>query len=118
MGNKVLITIHADHVAPRFDLATEVLIVSVGSDGNLEDQRTIVLPQSSPEDLCNLILAENVGYVFCGGIEEEYYQYLIWKKVNVIDSMMGPYGPVLERIAQGGLHQDPRFPRNPGGLQQ
>jgi hypothetical protein len=116
MTDKVLITIHEDSVAPRFDLAAEALIVAVGSGGELEGRRTMLLPQPSAEALCDLILAEGVGYVVCGGIEEEYYQYLTWKKVHVFDSIMGPYARVLQSLEQGGLHQNSTRFHIPGGL--
>lgn len=106
MGRKILITISEDHVAPRFDLATEVLVLSLDSEGNIQDRRTMVLPQASPEDLCHLILTEGAGIVICGGIEEEYYQYLQWKKVKVMDSVMGPYTGALDKLAHGPLGQE------------
>jgi hypothetical protein len=41
--------------------------------------------------------------VICGGIEEEYYQYLTWKRVKVLDSVIGDSGEALERLAAGRL---------------
>jgi len=98
---KILITIWRDVVAPRFDLASEVLIATIESDHTVTDQKTLILPSVSPEDLCHLILSEGVGTVICNGIEKEYYEYLNWKKVRVIDSVMGPYENVLQRSASG-----------------
>ena len=96
MNNKILITIWRNDVAPRFDLTTEVLIVSLNSKGGVDHRRTVVLPKVSAEDLCHLIITEGISLVICGGIEEEYYQYLTWKKVRVIDSMIGPYERALD----------------------
>jgi hypothetical protein len=28
--------------------------------------------------------------VICGGIEEAHFQYLVWKKIEVIDRVIGP----------------------------
>jgi hypothetical protein len=28
--------------------------------------------------------------VICGGIEESHFQYLVWKKIEVIDRVIGP----------------------------
>ncbi len=103
MGNKTLICLYGDDIAPRFDLTTEVLIVSFGADGGIEEERNLVLPQASPEKLCHMILTEDVKTVVCGGIEEEYFQYLTWKRVRVLDSVIGPHGRVLERLASGSL---------------
>ncbi len=46
-------------------------------------------------------MTEKVDTVVCCAIEEEYYQYLIWKKVKVIESVMGPSSRILERLAKG-----------------
>ena len=100
---KVLITIRENDVAPRFDLATEVLIASPGAGGAIEEQRTIVLPGASAEDLCRLVISEGVRAVICGGIEEEYLNYLDWKNVRVIDSVIGPWERALALLGEGRL---------------
>jgi hypothetical protein len=103
MNEKLLITIWRDQVAPRFDLTTEVLIATVDSTGEVLHSKTVVLPTVSAEDLCHLILTEAITTVICGGIEEEYFQYLTWKKVKVIDSVIGQYDLVLEYARAGRL---------------
>ncbi len=103
MSQKILITLWESDVAPRFDLATEVLISSLGEDGSVAQNRTIVLAHASAEDLCHLILTEEVNVVICGGIEQEFFEYLTWKKVRVLDSVMGPWERALERFRAGQL---------------
>jgi predicted Fe-Mo cluster-binding NifX family protein len=103
MAQKILITINENDVAPRFDLATEVLISLLGDDGSIVENRTMVLARESAEYLCQLILAEEVNVVICGGIEEEFFDYLTWKKVRVLDSVMGPWERALERFRSGDL---------------
>ncbi|MBI4961829.1 MAG: dinitrogenase iron-molybdenum cofactor biosynthesis protein [Desulfomonile tiedjei] len=100
---KLLIPLLGDDVAPRFDLAPEALIAVIHSESGLIEDRTIILPEASAESLCHLILAEKVDTVVCCGIEDEYYQYLIWKKLKVIDSVMGPYVRVLDKAMKGTL---------------
>ena len=102
-AQKVLITLHGNDVASRFDLATEVLIASLDSDGKVVEEKTMVLPQASAEKLCHLILTEEIQVVICGGVEEEYHQYLTWKRVTVMDSIIGPYQRVLARLGEGSL---------------
>jgi predicted Fe-Mo cluster-binding NifX family protein len=105
-GNvKVLITLYNNDVAPRFDLATEVLIVGVDANGATTEEKNIVLPQASAEALCQLILAEGVHTVVCGGIEDEYYQYLTWKKIKVLDSVIASRHRVLALIGEGTLKE-------------
>jgi predicted Fe-Mo cluster-binding NifX family protein len=101
MNQKLLITIWRDQVAARFDLTSEVLVATVDSTGELLQRKTVVLPTVSAEDLCHMILTEGINTVICGGIEEEYFQYLTWKNVEVIDSVIGPYDRALE-FARGG----------------
>lgn len=100
---KVLICLHGSDVTPRFDLTTEVLIASIAGDGAVRDERTLVLPQASAEKLCHIILTEAVQTIICGGIEDEYYQYLIWKRIDVIDSVIGRCDQVLDRFREGTL---------------
>jgi predicted Fe-Mo cluster-binding NifX family protein len=103
MNQKLLITIWRDQVAPRFDLTSEVLVATVDSSGEVLNARTVVLPTVSAENLCHMILTEGITAVICGGIEEEYFQYLTWKKVTVIDSVIGPYNLALEFAKDGRL---------------
>ena len=103
MNEKLLITIWRDQVAPRFDLTSEVLVATVDSAGEVLQSKTVVLPTVSAEDLCHLILTEEITTVICGGIEEEYFQYLIWKKVKVVDSVIAPYDLALELARAGRL---------------
>lgn len=100
---KILVSLDGNDVAPRFDLSTEVLVATVTDAGEVVDGKTLVLPAASPEKLCHLILSEEPGTVVCGGIEEEHYQYLAWKKIEVLDSVMGPVDRLLERYAKGEL---------------
>lgn len=103
MATKVLICLHGNEVTPRFDLATEVLIAFIGDDRKVQGERVVVLPQASAEMLCHMVLTESIQVVICGGIEEEYYQYLTWKRVNVLDSVIGDYQEALARLAEGRL---------------
>ncbi len=95
---KVLITLYGDQVAPRFDLATEVQILQLADDGRLMEEKTVVLPRASAEQLCHLVLVEKIRAVICGGIEDEYYKYLTWKNVRVFDSVIGSCKAAVKRF--------------------
>ena len=88
MIKKVLIPISGDDVAPRFDLATEVLIFMISKAHQIEEERTVVLPGPSAEKLCHLILTENIHILICGAIEDEFYQFLRWKKITIFDAII------------------------------
>jgi predicted Fe-Mo cluster-binding NifX family protein len=100
---RLLIPLKGDEIAPRFDLAPEVMIVSVTDDGEISEHRLMVMAHASPESLCELILKEKVDVIVCCGIEEEFFQYLTWKKVKVIDSVVGNCENIIESFRLGSL---------------
>lgn len=113
-STKVLIPLLGDDVAPRFDLAPEAVIAVLRPDGLIAEERTIILSEASAEALCHLILTEKVETVVCCGIEEQYYQYLTWKKVKVIDSVMGSYAKVFEKLKKRTLREGDILLERPG----
>jgi hypothetical protein len=100
---KVLIVLDGNDIAARFDLSLELLIVSLGKGRKPARKRDLVLARPSVEDLCRVVSAENVHAVICGGIEKEYLQYLEWKDVEVIHSVIGPAEVALRRFRKGSL---------------
>ncbi|MCP4604188.1 MAG: dinitrogenase iron-molybdenum cofactor biosynthesis protein [Proteobacteria bacterium] len=104
MIERILIPLYGDDVAPRFDMATDVMIATFGPGNELLEKRTVVLQHASPDKLCQLILTGNINAVICGGIEEEYFQYLTWKKIRIIDSVIGEAGQALELLRKDNLH--------------
>ncbi len=87
---KILITLQNNDIAPRFDLTTEVLIARITRGKISGAPRTILLPGPSSDELCSLAIKEEVSLIICGGIEDAHFQYLIWKKIEVIDQIIGP----------------------------
>lgn len=113
---KILITVQGDFVAQRFDLAAEVIIVTAES-GQLSDKpRTIIMERPSPEDLCNMIMEENITLVICGGIEDRHYQFLTWKKIRVIDFVIGDHHSILKKAIAGELNPGDLLPLTRGDL--
>jgi len=101
--SRVLLALEGNDIAPRFDLAPEVLVLSSGEDGQPGESKDLVLARPSAETLCHVVAAENIETVVCGGIEDEYLQYLEWKKVRVIHSVIGNAESVLEHLRDGTL---------------
>ncbi len=95
--------IDGEEIAPRFDLATEAWLGQIDGQGNLFEENILVLPQASAEDLCQLILNEGVNVLICGGIENEFYEYLNWKKITVYDSVISSYSQALNAFIDGRL---------------
>ena len=100
---KILITIERDEVAPRFDLTSEILISEVVDKKVIGAPRIILLPGTSGEDICGLASKENISLLICGGIEETHYQYLRWKKIKVVDRVIGPYEQALGLVLTNEL---------------
>ena len=101
---KILIPLYEDDIAPRFDLATEALIVTgLDHPGSIR-KKMVVLPCASAEKLCQLIISEGVRTVVCSAIEDDYYQYLTWKKIDVLDSVIGSSQAAIDRLVAGNLN--------------
>lgn len=77
-------------IAPRFDLATEVLIARIVGGKISGEPRIILLPGPSSDELCSLAIKGEVSLIICGGIEDTHFKYLLWKKIKVIDRIIGP----------------------------
>ena len=103
MERRVLITVARDEIAPRFDLATEALLLNISENGEVLQRKTFLLAHASGDELCDLALSRDIGTIVCGGIEDEYYHYLRWKRIDVVDSVMGPLERVVASLAAGRL---------------
>lgn len=101
---KTLFTLSGDFISSRFDQTQEVLVTTEKNGSLAEEPKTIILDKTSAEDLCNFIIMEEVSCLICGGIEEKHYKYLQWKKITVIDSIIGPYQQALELHLQKQLN--------------
>jgi predicted Fe-Mo cluster-binding NifX family protein len=103
MIRKVLIPLSEEEVAPRFDLAAEVLLADLDEDGRILQEKVLILPEPSAERLCHMVMTERAHTVICGGIEEEVFDYLTWKGITVIDNVIGLGAVVLLRYAASRL---------------
>lgn len=103
MPEKILIPLYGQEVAPRFDLASEAVIISLNAEEQNRREKLVVLPRVSAEKLCHMILTEAIDTVICGGIEEEYYQYLTWKRIAVYDSVIGQWQDALRKLLEDWL---------------
>jgi len=50
-------------------------------------------------------MTEQVHTILCGGIDQEVYDYLTWKKVEVIDDLIGVGARVLQCYLSGQLQR-------------
>lgn len=100
-----MIPIQGNFVAPRFDLATEILIARYEDGALLGEPKTIIMERPSDEGLCQMIVAEHITAIVCDGIEELHYNFLIWKKVHVLDGIIGDWQTALKKKLDGTLQQ-------------
>jgi len=105
-----MISTRGDFVSPRFDLSSEVTIATCYDQQLMEEPRTLILSEISAEILCDLALKENVAIIICGGIQEEHYQFLTWKKITVIDAVVGPYADALRLAMENQLQSGTILP--------
>ncbi len=112
MDRRVLITIAKDEIAPRFDLSTEALLLNITESGEIVMRKSFLLAHASGDELCDLALSRDIGTIVCGAIEDEYYHYLRWKRIEVIDFVAGPLDDVLARLTANSLRSgDILYPR-------
>jgi predicted Fe-Mo cluster-binding NifX family protein len=102
---RVLVTLRDEYVSPRFDLATEVLLVDLAEDGEELTRRLVVLQEASAESLCQFVISNGIDELICGAIEEEFHQYLTWKKVRVLDSVVAEWETALAAHREGSLSE-------------
>jgi len=100
---KILITIEKNEVAPRFDQASEIFIIKIEGETIKGEPRIMLLPGTSGEDICGLAIKEDISLVVCGGIEDAHFQYLKWKKIKVIDGVIGPYEQAVHFVIKNKL---------------
>lgn len=95
--HKVAIPIFGEEIVPRFDLTTEVVILTTGKSWEIEEKKIIVLPRSSSDELCHTLLAQEINTLICCAIEDEYYEFLKWKKIAVFDGVSGAWLQAFNR---------------------
>jgi len=93
---KLMLPLQGDFVAQRFDLATEIIIVRFEHGQTVGETRTIIMERPSEEELCQMVVESNITDVVCGGIEELHYNFLVWKKVKIIDGVIGNWRAALQ----------------------
>ena len=102
----ILIPLMDNELSPRFDLAPEILIISITREtsamGTLSE-RIVNLETPSAEAMYRLVMAENIQTIICAGMESEVYEFLKRKGVKVVDNVCGPVDPILEAYLAGRL---------------
>ena len=103
---KILIPLIDNELAPRFDIALEVLIVSVTRETSAMgkiNERIVILDTPSGEAMYRMVMSENIKTIICAGMENEIFEFLQRKRITIIDNVCGPVDAVLEAYLMGTL---------------
>lgn len=103
VSRKVMITAHGDLVASRFDLCSEIVIVELEGAEISGEPRIMLLSAASGDEICGMAIKESISALITGAIEEEHYEYLCWKKILVLDRVVGGVEESLMALAEGRL---------------
>jgi predicted Fe-Mo cluster-binding NifX family protein len=104
---KIGITYHLGHVSPVFDVARNLLVVSI-KDEQAKGRDEMTLQAADPFLRAQELKDLGVDAVICGAISRPYEAALSTKGIKVIGSICGPLEEVLWAYLDGTL-EDRRF---------
>jgi predicted Fe-Mo cluster-binding NifX family protein len=104
---KIGITHHLGHVSPVFDVARNLLSVSI-KDGQAEGREEVTLQTTDPFLRAQELRSLGMDVVVCGAISRPYETALSTKGIKVIGSICGPLEEVLWAFLNGTL-EDAKF---------
>lgn len=99
---KVGITNYLGYVSPVFDVARNLLFVSI-RDGQGQIRQEVTLETADPFLRAQKIEDLGVNVVVCGAISRPYEMALSHKGIKVISSVCGPIEDVLSAFLNGTL---------------
>lgn len=101
------ITHYLGHVSPVFDVARNLLVVSL-RDGQVQDREDIILDATDPFLRAQEVKNVGVDTLVCGAISQPYERALSAKGIKVIGFVCGAVDEVLPALLKGHL-KDPKF---------
>lgn len=104
---KIGIPHHLGYVSPVFDVARNILAVSV-RDGQEQEREEVALEGVDPFLRAQELKSFGIDIVVCGAISRPYEMALLAKSIEVIHAVCGPLEEVLSAILQKTL-EDSRF---------
>jgi predicted Fe-Mo cluster-binding NifX family protein len=107
MISKIAIPHHLGYVSPVFDVARNILTVSV-RDGQGQEREEVALETVDPFLRAQQMKNLGIDVVVCGTISQPYEMALLAKGIEVRHSVCGPLEEVLSAVLQGTLYE-PRF---------
>ena len=99
---RVAIPTFRSQISPRFDCASELLVVEV-QDGEIARREERSLQNVPPFARANYLRAQGVQVVLCGGLRRRDFHELAASGIEVIAGLFGEVEPILEAYLQGQL---------------
>ncbi len=99
---KVAIPQFGSRVSPRFDFASEVLIVTI-KDGNVIDRQQHSLINLNTIRRSILLREQGVDVLICGAISDFAVRFLLGNGIQVISMVVGETEEAIKRIIDGTL---------------
>jgi predicted Fe-Mo cluster-binding NifX family protein len=91
-----------DRIAPRYDRAEKMLLVTSHSPDGLE-REIVPVRRMKPQEVCSMLLERNVDTLICGGVTAECRARLELSKVRILDNVIGSAEGVITVYLDGTL---------------
>jgi len=98
----VAIPIYEDIVSPRFDIATELLIMT-SENSKIQSEKRISIQGFHPLQILKAIIEEKINVVLCGGVNGFCLRFLGCNGIDVIPGLVGEVEAIKDGYLKGGL---------------
>ena len=104
----IAVPIYGERVMPRFGLTCEMIIASV-ANGNIASDKRLTITAEMFATLPEILSAEQVSVVICGGMHPRFQQIFECQQIQVIWGVIGEWRSVIRAYLDGTLQTDPTF---------
>jgi predicted Fe-Mo cluster-binding NifX family protein len=104
----VAIPIYEDTVSPRFDLATELLIMTL-ENSKVQSEKRISIQGLYPLHILKTIIEEKINVVLCGAVNGFCLRFLGCNGIEVIPGLVGKIDAIKDGYLKGELQPEMFF---------
>ncbi|MBW2078757.1 MAG: hypothetical protein JRI71_14670 [Deltaproteobacteria bacterium] len=94
---KIAVPLLKDRVSPHFGASSTVLLVETNGT-TICREATWELPGGSPLDMARRLADLGVEEIVCGGIQHSYKEWLIRKRIKVVDNQRGVAREIVQDL--------------------
>jgi predicted Fe-Mo cluster-binding NifX family protein len=91
-----------DRIAPRYDRAENILLVTV-HDQESPEREIMPVGRMKPQEVCHSLVDQKVHTLICGGVTEECRARLELSGITILDNVIGSADGVIAFFLDGGL---------------